>query len=121
MKSLIAFAAVLVLASAGARAAAGQDDIGPATHNRPVLTVDPASDDLNGRVNAHNQAIDAQNQAAQAQYQQQLAAYEQEKKAQAEAYEAELAAHDAKAAADMAAWRAQVRACAAGDTSQCAR
>ena len=121
MKSLCILASVLALAGIGAVANAAPDDVGPATTNvgKVFVTVDPASDHLNGDIQAHNNAIEAQNQAAQANYQAQLASYAQEKQAQQDAYAAALAAHDAKLAADMAAWRARVRACEGGDTAQC--
>jgi hypothetical protein len=126
MKSLCILASVLALAggvAAGANAA--PDDVGPATApvgqvGKVFVTVDAASDHLNGDVQAHNNAIEAQNHAAQAAYQAQLAAMAQDKQAQQDAYTAALAARDAKVAADMAAWHAQVRACQGGDTAQCA-
>jgi hypothetical protein len=125
MKSLCILASVLALAAGvGAVANAAPDDVGPATTTlgqvgKVFVTVDPASDHLNGDIRAHNNAIEAQNQAAQAAYRAQLAALAQENQAQQDAYTAALAAHDAKVAADMAAWRARVRACEGGDTSQC--
>jgi hypothetical protein len=121
MKSLCILASVLALAGGvGAVANAAPDDVGPATNvGKVFVTTDPASDRLNGDIQAHNNAIEAQNQAAQATYQTQLTAYEQEKRAQQAAYDAALAAHDAQVAADMAAWQARVRACKGGDTSQC--
>jgi hypothetical protein len=125
MKSLCILASVLALAGVGAVANAAPEDIGPATApvgqvGKVFVTVDAASDHLNGDIRARNNAIETQNQAAQAAYQAQLAAIAQETKAQQDAYTAALAAHDAKVAADMAAWHAQVRACQGGDTTQCA-
>jgi Skp family chaperone for outer membrane proteins len=123
MKFLFAFVSTLVLATMiGAAASAADDDIGPATAtvSHPVLTVDPASDMLNGRITAHNDAIEAENQAAEARYQGQLADYQAEKKAQAAAYDAQLAEHDAKVAADMAAWSAHQPNCAVVDNDRCA-
>jgi hypothetical protein len=125
MKSLCILASVLALASGAASANAAPEDVGPATTavgqvGKVFVTVDAASDHLNGDIRAHNNAIEAQNQAAEAAYQAQLAALSRENQAQQDAYTAALAAHDAKAAADMAAWHAQVRACQGGDTAQCA-
>src|SRR5580698_9377736 len=121
MRSLCILAAALALAGGmAATANAAPDEVGPAeVVGKVFVTSDPASDRLNGDVEAHNKAIDAQNQAAQAAYQAQLAALAQQNQAAQDAYTAALAAHDAKAAADMAAWRARVRACEGGDTSQC--
>ncbi len=121
MRSLCILASGLALVwGAGSAAYAATDDVGPATASQPVLTVDPASDKLNGDVQAHNDAIEAENQAAQARYQAQLASFEQEKRTQQDAYSAALAAHDAQVAADTATWQARVRACEGGDTAQCA-
>jgi hypothetical protein len=124
MRSLCILASVLALAGVEA-ANAAPEDLGPATAavgqvGKVFVTVDPASDHLNGDVQAHNSAIEAQNQAALAAYQAQLASDAKENQAQQDAYTAALAAHDAKVAADMAAWHAQVRACQGGDTAQCA-
>jgi hypothetical protein len=122
MRYLCILASMLALAGGlGAAANAVAEDVGPATTNvgKVFVTADPASDRLNGDIQAHNNAIEAQNQAAQANYQAQLASYAQEKQTQQDAYAAALAAHDAKLAADLAAWRARVRACEGGDTTQC--
>jgi Skp family chaperone for outer membrane proteins len=127
MKSLFILASTLALAGViGAAANAAPADVGPATENLGVVgkvfvTTDPASDMLNSKITAHNDAIEAENQAAQATYQAQQAQYEAEKKAEADAYTAQLAEHDAKVAADMAAWHARVKACEDGDRSQCAQ
>jgi len=123
MRSLCVLASALALAgSIGASANAAPDDIGPATETvgKVFVTTDPASDLLNKKITAHNDAIEAENQAAQARYQGQLADYEAEKKAQAAAYTAQLAEHDAKAAADMAAWAAHQPNCAVVDNDRCA-
>ncbi|HEY3887999.1 MAG TPA: hypothetical protein VGL73_05445 [Caulobacteraceae bacterium] len=128
MKILCILASVLALAGGvGAVAnAAPPEDVGPATPTvgqvgKVFVTVDAASDHLNGDIRAHNDAIEAQNQAAQTAYQAQLAALAQANQAQQDAYTAALTAHDAKVAADMAAWRARVQACKGGDTAQCAQ
>jgi hypothetical protein len=124
MRSLCILASALALAgSIGASAIAAPDEIGPATETvgKVFVTTDPASDLLNKKITAHNDAIEAENQAAEGAYQAQLAGYEAEKKAQAAAYEAQLAEHDAKVAADMAAWRARVQACEGGDRTQCSQ
>jgi hypothetical protein len=121
MRSLCILASALAVAI-GASANAAPADIGPATTEtvgKVFVTTDPASDLLNKKITAHNDAIEAQNQAAQAAYQTQLANYEAEKRAQRAAYDAQLAEHDATVAADMSAWHARVRACSEGDRTQC--
>ena len=124
MRSLCILASALALAGLiGVSANAAPEDVGPAENvgvvGKVFVTTDPASDMLNKKITAHNDAIETENQAAQANYLAQQAQYEAEKKAEADAYTAQLAEHDAKVAADMAAWHARVKACSEGDRTQC--
>ena len=87
----------------------------------PIVNTDRA---LNAAVGARNAAVTAELQASQASYQAQLAATEAQKEAHQRAYAAQMdawRAQQAQAAAARAAWEAQVKACVAGDRSQCAK
>jgi hypothetical protein len=91
----------------------------PAAHG-PTINTDRS---LNAAVAARNAAVDSQAAAAQADYQAQLAAGEARKASDAQAYAAQMAAYQVtrqQVAAARAAWEARVKACKAGDRSQCA-
>jgi tetratricopeptide (TPR) repeat protein len=96
----------------------------PAPHG-PTINTDRS---LNAAVAARNSAVSAELAASQANYQTQLASYQQAKAQNAQAYAAQMAAYQAsvqaqqaQAAAAQAAWQAAVKACKAGDRSQCAK
>ena len=85
------------------------------------------ANDLNAQVKARNDTIAARNAAAASDYQARQADYEARKQADAAAYaqaqadyQAHLRALQNQHDAEMAAWRARVQACRAGDRSQCA-
>jgi hypothetical protein len=96
----------------------------PAPHG-PTINADRP---LNAAVAARNAAVTAELQASQANYRMELVAYGRTKDANAQAYAAQMAAYQAsvqaqqaQAAAAQAAWQAAVKACKAGDRSQCAK
>ena len=128
----------LAIDPTGARAMAARDKAA-ALAARPQVVVAAPIGDVSGPLNVHilakAQAVAARNRAAFAAHQAQEAQYEAAKaaiaadaKAANDAYAAALAAHqtevdalDQRHAAAMADWEARVKACKAGDRTQCAK
>lgn len=86
-----------------------------------------AAEALNADINARNAEAAARDREADAEYARKQREYEAKTRADAAAYAKALAAYEARKAAierqhqaDLAAWRARVEACKAGDKTACA-